>query len=201
MTTKRRKKNNFIDNKEMYAAFVEYRKKVDEAKANGEPKPLIPRYIGKCFLDIAEHLSMRPNFSNYMYRQDMVMDAVENCLKAIDNYNLEAATRTGKPNAFAYFTQITWYAFLRRIQKEKRQQDIKMKYIAEAGIENFLDLTHDDGNTDYSNVLPFVDILRQRIDVVKSADAEFKEYAKEEKKQRKRRAVNVDSDLTDHFTE
>ena len=129
------------------------------------------------------------------------MDAVENCLKAIDNYNLEAATRTGKPNAFAYFTQITWYAFLRRIQKEKRQQDIKMKYIAEAGIENFLDLTHDDGNTDYSNVLPFVDILRQRIDVVKSADAEFKEYAKEEKKQRKRRAVNVDSDLTDHFTE
>ena len=65
MATKRRK-NNFIDNKEMYAAFVDYRKKVDEAKANGEPRPVIPRYIGKCFLDIAEHLSMRPNFSNYM---------------------------------------------------------------------------------------------------------------------------------------
>ena len=67
MTTKRRK-NNFIDNKEMYAAFVDYRKKVDAAKLAGEPKPIIPRYIGKCFLDIAEHLSMRPNFSNYMYR-------------------------------------------------------------------------------------------------------------------------------------
>ena len=79
MTGKRRK-NNFIDNKEMYAAFEEYRKKVDDAKERGEPKPQIPRYIGKCFLDIAEHLSMRPNFSNYMYRQDMVMDAVANCV-------------------------------------------------------------------------------------------------------------------------
>ena len=80
MPTKRKRKNNFIDNKEMYAAFVAYRAKVDEAKKNGEPKPQIPHYIGKCFLDIAEHLSMRPNFSNYMYRQDMVMDAVENCV-------------------------------------------------------------------------------------------------------------------------
>jgi len=76
-----------------------------------------------------------------------------------------------------------------------------MKYIAEAGIENFLDMSLDDGNTDYSNVLPFVDVLRQRIDIVKNADNEFKQYAKEEKKQRKRRAVNVDSDLTGHFTE
>ena len=55
------------------------------------------------------------------------MDAVENCLKAIYNYNLEHATRTGKPNAFAYFTQIIWYAFLRRIQKEKKQTYIKFK--------------------------------------------------------------------------
>ena len=125
------------------------------------------------------------------------MDAVENCLKAIENYNLEAATRSGKPNAFAYFTQITWYAFLRRIQREKRQQDIKMKYIAEAGIEQFIDLSDEDKMGDYSNVLPFVDVLRQRIDVVKTADADFKEYAKEEKKQRKRRAVKVDSDLSD----
>jgi hypothetical protein len=76
-----------------------------------------------------------------------------------------------------------------------------MKYIAEAGIELFLDLNDDNGFTDYSNVLPFVDQLRQRIDVVKNADADFKEYAKEEKKQRKRRAVNVDSDLTGHFDE
>ena len=77
----RQKKNNFIDNKEMYAAFVEYRKSVDEAKEQGLTKkewPPIPKYIGKCFLDIAEHLSMRHNFSNYTYRQDMVSDAIEN---------------------------------------------------------------------------------------------------------------------------
>ena len=85
----KRRKNNFIDNKEFYAAMVEYRNKVNEAKENGDPKPRIPRYIGKCFLDIAEHLSMRPNFSNYMYRQDMVMDAVENCVVYCYNFDPE----------------------------------------------------------------------------------------------------------------
>ena len=85
----KRRKNNFIDNKEFYAAMVEYRKQVTEAKENGDPKPQISRYIGKCFLDIAEHLSMRPNFSNYMYRQDMVMDAVENCVVYCYNFDPE----------------------------------------------------------------------------------------------------------------
>ena len=81
MTLKpRRRKNNFIDNKEFYNAMTNFRIKCDQAKEKGAPRPEIPRYIGKCFLDIAEHLSMRPNFSNYMYRQDMVMDAVENCV-------------------------------------------------------------------------------------------------------------------------
>ena len=198
---KPKEKPHYVNNADFSQAVVTYVSHARMCKEAGKPKPVVPNFVAECFLNIAEGLSHKANFVRYTYREEMVMDAVENCLKAIDNYNLEAATRTGKPNAFAYFTQITWYAFLRRIQKEKRQQDIKMKYIAEAGIENFLDLTHDDGNTDYSNVLPFVDILRQRIDVVKSADAEFKQYAKEEKKQRKRRAVNVDSDLTGHFTE
>jgi hypothetical protein len=127
----------------------------------------------------------------------MVMDAVENCLKAIENYNIEAATRSGKPNAFAYFTQISWYAFLRRIQKEKKQQDIKMKFISEADVSEFLD---DDGSGEsfHNQTSPFVDTLRMRIDVVKNADDDFKQYAKEEKK-RKRRAVNVDSDLSDYL--
>jgi hypothetical protein len=125
----------------------------------------------------------------------MVMDAVENCLKAIENYNVETATRTGNPNAFAYFTQISWYAFLRRIQREKKQQDIKLKYISEAGIEHFLELP-EEADADFSNVIPFVDVLRHRIDVVKEADAEFKTYVEEEKK-RKKRTVKVDSDLSD----
>ena len=110
----RKSKNNFIDNKEMYAAFVDYRAKVDAAKEAGEPKPQVPKYIGKCFLDIAEHLSMRPNFSNYIYRQDMVMDAVENCLVYAANFD-----PTKSKNPFSYFTQVCWYAFIRRIGKEK----------------------------------------------------------------------------------
>jgi predicted phage-related endonuclease len=127
----------------------------------------------------------------------MVMDAVENCLKAIENYNLEAATRTGKPNAFAYFTQISWYAFLRRIAKEKKQQDIKMKYIEQSGIENFLD--NELGDAQSATVAQaFVDQLRIRIDEVKVKDSEWKEIVK---KQRKRRTVKVDSDLSGFINE
>jgi len=196
-TMKPKEKPHYVNNADFSQAVVTYVSHARMCKEAGKSKPVVPNYIAECFLKISEGLSHKANFVRYTYREEMVMDAVENCL----NYNLEAATRSGKPNAFAYFTQITWYAFLRRIQREKRQQDIKMKYIAEAGIENFLDMSLDDGNTDYSNVLPFVDVLRQRIDVVKSADAEFKQYAKEEKKQRKRRAVNVDSDLTGHFSD
>ena len=123
------------------------------------------------------------------------MDAVENCLKAIENYDIEAATRTGKPNAFAYFTQITWYAFLRRIAKEKKQQDIKLKYLTRSGIENFVD---GDMSDDYAmNVVgSFVDTLRDRIDKVRTQDTEVKAFVKEEKL-KKKRAVHADSDLSE----
>src|SRR5210317_1485482 len=126
----------------------------------------------------------------------MVMDAVENCLKAIENYNLEAATRTGKPNAFAYFTQITWYAFLRRIAKEKKQQDVKMKYLASSGIENFIDNELGD-NMSQQVVGAFVDTLRDRIDKVRSSDAEIKEFVQQEKKKRVKIA---DSNLSEFMT-
>ena len=127
----------------------------------------------------------------------MVMDAVENCLKAIENYNLEAATRTGKPNAFAYFTQISWFAFLRRIEKEKKQQDIKMKYINQSGIEMFLD--NELGDEQSASVAQaFVDQLRIRIDEVKEKDSEWKEIVK---KERKRRTVKADSDLSDFIVD
>jgi hypothetical protein len=125
----------------------------------------------------------------------MVMDAVENCLKAIENYNLEAATRTGKPNAFAYFTQITWYAFLRRIAKEKKQQDIKLKYLSKADISVFLDNEFGD-DMSQQVVGAFVDTLRDRIEKVRYVDTEVKELAKEEKQKRKR-SVKADSDLSE----
>ncbi len=132
VTPTKRRKNNFIDNKEFYAAMVEFRAKCDRAKDAGEDRPIIPRYIGKCFLDIAEHLSMRPNFSNYMYRQDMVMDAVENCVVYCHRFDPEKSQ-----NPFSYFTQVCWYAFIRRIGKEKRQIEICDKIISKSGFEEF----------------------------------------------------------------
>jgi len=125
------------------------------------------------------------------------MDAVENCLKAIENYNLEAATRTGKPNAFAYFTQITWYAFLRRIAKEKKQQEIKLKYLTKSDIGAFIDNELGD-DMSQQVVGAFVDTLRDRIDKVKSFDGEVKEFAKEERKRKRSRIA--DSDLGEFMT-
>ena len=122
------------------------------------------------------------------------MDAVENCLKAIENYNIEAATRTGKPNAFAYFTQIAWFAFLRRIAKEKKQQDIKTKWISQSMISEFADF-NEDGNGQSTSQY-FVDQLKKRIDQIKEKDTSLKEFKKEETKKRKKRVVSsTDSDL------
>ena len=192
---KPKEKPHYVNNREFSEAVVAYCTSVQEAQDNGNSTPIVTDYIASCFLKIAEGLSHKANFVRYTYREEMVMDAVENCLKAIENYDIEAATRSGKPNAFAYFTQISWYAFLRRIQKEKKQQDVKMKFIAEADVAEFLDDEGEGyGHMQYAS--PFIDTLRMRIDAVKNADDEFKEYAKEEKK-RKRRAVNVDSDLSE----
>ena len=185
-------KPHYVNNAEFSKAVMDYVLSVRECGDSRENRPQVPDYIAKCFLKIAEGLSHKANFVRYTYREEMVMDAVENCLKAIENYNLEAATRSGRPNAFAYFTQIAWYAFLRRIQKENKQQDIKLKFIAESGIEEFLD--NESGNTGTEQ--DFVEYLKSRIGKVKDADAEFKEYHKEEKK-RRRRTVKVDSDLSD----
>ena len=194
---KPKEKPHYVSNKDFSNAVVDYCTSVQEAKENGKDHPIVTNYIATCFLKIAEGLSHKANFVRYTYREEMVMDAVENCLKAIENYNLEAATRTGKPNAFAYFTQISWYAFLRRIQKEKKQQDIKMKYINQSGIENFLD--NELGDAQSATVAQaFVDQLRIRIDEVKVKDSEWKEIVK---KQRKRRTVKVDSDLSGFINE
>lgn len=191
-------KPHYVNNKDFSQAVVDYCTRVKKCKKKGEPIPVVPNYIAECFLKISEGLSHKSNFVRYTYREEMVMDAVENCLKAIENYDIDVATRTGQPNAFAYFTQISWYAFLRRIQREKKQQDIKLKYMAEADIENFIENGTDNVQADESQ--PFVDMLRQRIDAVKDADAEFKAYASEQKK-RKRRTVKVDSDLGDFLVD
>lgn len=197
MARQKRKSIHYVNNADFSQAVVEYVERVNVAKAKNEPLPVVTDYIAQCFLRIAEGLSHKSNFIRYTYREEMVMDAVENCLKAIGNYDLDAATRTGKPNAFAYFTQITWYAFLRRIAKEKKQQDVKLKYLTQSGIENFVDLELGD-EMSQQVVGAFVDNLRDRIDKVKQQDTVINEYAKQEK--RKKRTITADSDLSEFMT-
>ena len=193
MARTKRQSIHYVNNADFSAAGVEYVKEVRKAKAKNEQLPIVTDYIAECFLKIAEGLSHKSNFIRYTYREEMVMDAVENCLKAIENYNLETATRTGKPNAFAYFTQITWYAFLRRIAKEKKQQDIKLKYLTSSGLETFIEV---EGDTLANTVAQqFVDFLKDRIDKVKATDDAVKEFVKKEK--RKKREQKADSDLSE----
>ena len=181
-----------MNNADFSQAVVDYVTVLNEARKQEQPLPIVPDYIAQSFLRIAEGLSHKSNFVRYTYREEMVMDAVENCLKAIENYNLEAATRSGKPNAFSYFTQISWYAFLRRIAKEKKQQDIKAKYITQSGIEEFIASTDDTAAKAVAQ--RFVDTLRDRIDKVKEVDTHVKKIVKADRKRRKANAV--DSDLT-----
>ena len=194
---KAKDKPHYVNNAQFSEAVVEYVKHAREVESQGLEKPQINDYIASCFLKIAEGLSHKANFVRYTYREEMMMDAVENCLKAIDNYNLETATRTGKPNAFAYFTQISWYAFLRRIEREKKQQDIKMRYLTESGIEDLI--SEESQNDDaFRQTQAFVDELRGRIDIVKESDKVVKEYEKGQRQKRKRK---VDSDLSEFIGE
>ena len=189
----RKKSIHYVNNADFSTAVVSYVEKVENARKEETDIPKVPDYIAQCFLRIAEGLSHKANFIRYTYREEMVMDAVENCLKAIGNYNLEAATRTGKPNAFAYFTQITWYAFLRRITKEKKQQEIKLKYLTKSGVESFVDVGSEGVGADQASF--FVDTLRDRIQRVRNTDNEMKEIVKKERK--KRKVKIADSDLSE----
>lgn len=192
---------HYVNNKEFSLAVVDYVKSVTEAKEAGTEIPKVTNYIAQSFLRIAEGLSHRANFIRYTYRDEMVMDAVENCLKAINNYNIDAPTRTGTPNAFSYFTQISWYAFLHRIAKEKKQQDIKMKYISQSPFEDFAVEGADEASIQAGHA--FIDQLKGKIDQLKEKDTYFDVKYKEEAKaakQRKKRAVSSnDSDLSTIF--
>ena len=139
----RKRSIHYVNNKEFLAALIEYRNKVAEAKEKGLDKPPIPNYIGECFLKIANHLSFKPNFVNYMFKDDMICDGIENCVQYIHNFNPEKSQ-----NPFAYFTQIIHYAFLRRIQKEKKQMEIKNKIIEKSG---YSEVFVDDNTLDSSN--------------------------------------------------
>ena len=146
---KRRRSEHYVNNKEFLAAIVAYKKSIVEAEELGNPKPRITNYLGSCFLKIATHLSYKPNFVNYMFKDDMICDGIENCVQYINNFNPEKSS-----NPFAYFTQIIHYAFLRRIQKEKKQLEIKTKIIEKSG---YSEVFTDDGmmagsESDYNTI-------------------------------------------------
>jgi len=183
MSAKAKAKPHYVNNRDFSEAVMKYAISARDAKAKNTEVPTVTDYIAQCFIRIAEGLSHRPNFVRYTYREEMVMDAVENCLRAINNYNIETATRTGKPNAFSYFTQICYFAFIRRITKEKKQQDIKFKFIEKMGIEDFVSMGMD--NEMANETMAYVDTLRQRISTVRQKDTAIKEFAKKEKQKEK----------------
>ena len=148
---KAKEKPHYVDNKKFLEAMIEHRDKCEKAEKRNRKKPEVTNYIGECFLKIANHLSYRPNFINYTFRDDMISDGIENCLQYMNNFNPEKSK-----NPFAYFTQIIYYAFIRRIQKEKKQIQIKSKLIANAGVENMMDQLQGDDQQYQSQLLDYL---------------------------------------------
>jgi len=149
-------KNHYINNKDFLKEMIKYRTAIRKAKRLGQPKPQIPTYVAKCFMMIAENLSHKPNFLSYTFRDEMVADAIENCVMYVDNFDPSKSS-----NPFAYFTQITYYAFLRRIQKEKKQLYVKYKSTETAGILDEFELNENEDGTFrqfelYENISEFI---------------------------------------------
>ena len=146
---------HYVDNKSLYATMVEFKEACKDAEECGEEAPPIPDMVGAALLKIANRLSTKPNFINYTFREEMVSDGIENCINYIGNFDPDKSK-----NPFAYFTQIIYYAFLRRIQKEKKQQDVKAKLIANSGAEMMMDsLVGDDAQ--YKNQM--LDFLQKNV--------------------------------------
>jgi DNA-directed RNA polymerase specialized sigma subunit len=148
---KPKQKPHYVDNKKFLVAMTEYRELRIKAEEEGNKRPQVTNYIGECYLKIANHLSYRPNFINYTYRDDMISDGIENCLQYMDNFDPEKSK-----NPFAYFTQIIYYAFIRRIQKEKKQQHVKQEMIANFGDEQMMDQLEGDDTVYQSQMLDFL---------------------------------------------
>ena len=180
-----RKKQHYVDNSKLLEVMSEYREQYLIAKDNDIEPPVIPDYAGECFLKIAEKLSHRPNFINYAFREEMVSDGIENCVMYANNFNPEKSQ-----NPFAYFTQIIYYAFLRRIEKEKNQLYIKYKTM------NEFDSLEENSDTSSMESEDFISTGASPLTADKRATIYDFIYAFEEKKRKKKRPKEtVDSKL------
>lgn len=148
---------HYVDNKKFYEELKKYRESVDLAVAQGQEKPQISNYLGDCFIKIATHLSYKANFINYTFKDDMISDGIENCLAAADKFDPTKST-----NPFAYYTQIVYFAFIRRIQKEKKQQATKYKIIENMDLDDIL--TSEDDLNEFSN--QFLDYMKKKLDQI-----------------------------------
>ena len=153
----RAKSEHYVNNKEFLEALIEYRESVDLAASRDEPKPRITNYIGSCFLKIATHLSYKPNFVNYMFKDDMICDGIENCVRYIHNFSPEKSK-----NPFAYFTQIIYFAFLRRISMEKKQLEIKNKILEKSNFDEVFD-SNDLDSDNYSEYNSIKDSVHSKL--------------------------------------
>ena len=135
----KKKSVHYVDNKQFLQAMIEWKDKCNVNESLGKRQPPVTNYIGECFLKIATHLSYRPNFINYTYRDEMISDGIENCLQYVSNFNPEKSK-----NPFAYFTQIIYFAFLRRIQKEKKQTHVRNEMISKQDFTAWTTMEGDD---------------------------------------------------------
>jgi hypothetical protein len=176
MADKKKKKNHYVDNEKFLAEIKVYKKQCKDAAAEGREKPRISEYIGKCIYLIAENLSHKPRFINYSFRDELVSDAIENCFLYFDNFDAEKYS-----NPFAYFTQIIYYAFHRRISKEEKNRYIMYKKFQESVLDTSdasLMVDSDDNHlistTMYDNLNEFIRKFEKR-------EAEKKEKRKQAK--------------------
>lgn len=171
-TNKKTDSSHYVDNKKFLAALIEFKNSIDAAKAAGEEQPRVPNYIGECFIKIATHLSYKSNFINYTFRDDMVSDGIENCLTAAAKFD-----PTKSSNPFAYYTQIIYFAFIRRIQKEKKQQATKYKMIENMDLDSIIQNADDSESS-----RQLIEYLKKQLDTIDPEKRETPAQTKARKK-------------------
>jgi RNA polymerase sigma factor (sigma-70 family) len=177
--------SHYVDNKKFLAALIEYKKSIDFAKSEGKSIPQVPRYIGECFIKIATHLSYKSNFINYTFKDDMISDGIENCLTAATKFDPEKSS-----NPFAYYTQIIYFAFIRRIQKEKKHQATKYKIIENLDMDAIMQ-----NGDDSEASRQLIDYLKKQLDTI---DPEKRETPAQTKTRKKKAAsAELDNDIID----